>query len=334
MATIPANATTGKLELTSGSTVITSTVNFNVLSGTVSTFFDLGTNHLEHISIDGRGNIYGESSKLIYKISPIDGITTYAGLNNEFIALWGSVVDPVFGDVYVSDRGSFNVKRITTDKIFSIMAGNGLEGIVDGQGLAAKFVAPTGIAMDQKGNLYVNDTHRVRKISTSAEVTTLAGSGTDGNVDGKGAAAQFGSLEGIAVDGEGNVYVSDTKFLNIRKITPDGVVTTLAGNGTPGFTDGAGATAQFNRPRGLAVDPAGNVFVTDENSLLPLFEIRVINKLGAVTTLLKGTSSTGIINGPTNGASTNAPDGMTFDSSGNLYISNTGANVISKVTFK
>jgi sugar lactone lactonase YvrE len=334
LATVPASATTGKLELTSGSKVITSTTNFAVLGGTVSTFADVGAAHLEHISFDASGNLYGEDNKTIYKILATGEVTTYAGLNNEFSALWGSVVDPVFGDVYVADRGNFTVKRVSAAKVFSFMAGNGQEGIVDGQGITARFVAPTGMAIDKKGNLYVNDTHRVRKISTEGLVTTIAGGATDGNVDGIGAAAQFGSLEGIAVDADGNVYVSDLKNLNIRKITPGGVVSTLAGSGAAGFTDGAGAVAQFTKPRGLAVDPAGNVLVTDENPALPLYEIRVINKLGVVTTLLKGTSLTGVINGPTSTASVNGADGMTFDPSGNLYISNTGAHVISKVTFK
>ncbi|MBC7398792.1 MAG: hypothetical protein H7289_02515, partial [Mucilaginibacter sp.] len=114
---------------------------------------------------------------------------------------------------------------------------------------------------------------------------------------------------------------------------PDGVVTTYAGNGTAGLADGPGTTAQFSHPTLLAFDLAGNLFVADSNPLLPVYEIRMVNRLGSVSTFLKGTSNSGVINGPASTASVNLADGMTFDPAGNMYIVNTGANIISKVTF-
>ncbi|MDB5002633.1 MAG: hypothetical protein JWQ34_858 [Mucilaginibacter sp.] len=336
LVTVPANATTGPIVLKSGATVLTSTTNLTVTSGTVSTFKDLGTTTLRHIIIDASGNIFGDDgAKSIYKIAVGGTVSLVAGgaNSNAFKSIWGTVGDQL-GNLYVPDRGGHNIVRVTPEGIVSSFAGNGTDAIADGGGNAARFSSPTGIAIDQSNNLYVNDTHRVRKISNAGLVTTIAGSATDGSVDGTGATAQFGTLEGIAVDANNNIYVSDTKYKKIRKITPDGVVTTLAGSGTQGFANGPGAAAQFNNPHGLAVDAAGNVFVSDENYLLPMFSIRMINRLGVVTTLLTGTSNTGVINGPLATASTNFPDGMTIDVLGNLYIANTGANTISKVTIK
>jgi sugar lactone lactonase YvrE len=336
LVTVPANATTGPIILKSGATVLTSTTNLTVTSGTVTTFKDLGTITLRHIIIDASGNIFGDDgAKSIYKIAVGGTVSLVAGGANSstFKSIWGIVIDAL-GNLYVPDRGNYNIFRITPEGIVSSLAGNGTEGIMDGAGNAARLSVPTGIAIDQSNNLYVTDMHRVRKISNVGLVTTIAGSATDGSIDGTGATAQFGTLEGIAVDADKNVYVSDTKYKKIRKITPDGVVTTLAGSGTQGFADGPGTAAQFNNPHGLAVDAAGNVFVSDENYLLPMYSIRMVNRLGVVTTLLSGTSNTGVINGPLATASTNFPDGMTIDVLGNLYIANTGANTISKVTIK
>lgn len=231
------------------------------------------------------------------------------------------------------DRIKHTIIKISEDGKVTTLAGDGTEGLTNGQGTFARFALPTGIAIDASGNLFVDDTHRVRKISSTGLVTTLAGSAVDGNADGIGPAASFGSLEGITTDAAGNIYVSDTKYFNIRRITPDGVVTTYAGNGTAGLADGPGTTAQFSHPTLLAFDLAGNLFVADSNPLLPVYEIRMVNRLGSVSTFLKGTSNSGVINGPASTASVNLADGMTFDPAGNMYIVNTGANIISKVTF-
>ncbi|MES2425444.1 MAG: IPT/TIG domain-containing protein [Bacteroidota bacterium] len=336
--TIPPGATTGPIVVKSGSATVTSLSNFTVTTGTVSMFYDLGANYMEHIAVDKDGNVYGDDgAKTIYKIVKDGQLSVYAGGpgTSTFKSLWGVVVNSNLGDVYTTDRGSFSIIRITPAGIIAPFAGNGVLGYVDDQGNAARFVAPTQLAIGADGSLYVNDTHRVRKITTAGVVTTLAGGNDDGFADGKGAEARFGALEGIAVDIADNVYVSDTKYLRIRKITKDGVVTTLAGSGAKGFVDGPGTTAQFYYPGALAVDPiSGNLFITDQNSLAPLFEIRMINKLGVVTTLLKGTSNTGVVNGPTATATTNAPDGIAFDVNGNMSIVNTGAKIISKVTFQ
>jgi hypothetical protein len=145
-----------------------------------------------------------------------------------------------------------------------------LAGFANGQGTIALFNVPIGIAVDAIGNLYVADSGSgtVRKITASGAVTTFAGTeGVTGHADGTGAAAQFGYLVGAAVDANGNVYVSDAQFNTIRKITPTGVVTTLAGTaGITGHADGSGSAAQFNQPNDVGVDASGNVYVADSGN--------------------------------------------------------------------
>ncbi|MGF7079161.1 IPT/TIG domain-containing protein [Mucilaginibacter sp. UYCu711] len=333
--TVPLNATTGKIVLISGPNTVTYTSDFVVKSGTVSTFLNLGANNVQHLVFDPAGNLYGDNLTSILKISSGGAISTYPiGVpTGTFGSIWGIAINKNTDELFLPDRVKHTIIKIDGDGKVTTMAGNGIEEYLNGQGSFAHFIAPTGITMDPNGNLYVTDSHRVRKINSSGVVTTLAGSATDGTADGIGAAASFGSLEGITTDAQGNVYVSDTKYLKIRRITPDGVVTTFAGSGTAGFADGPGATAQFSHPASLAFDAAGNLFVADSNPLLPFYAIRMINKLGAVTTFLKGTSNSGVINGPTSTASVSLADGITFDPAGNMYIANTAANIISKVTF-
>jgi sugar lactone lactonase YvrE len=140
-----------------------------------------------------------------------------------------------------------------------------VSGYADGPAAEAQFNGPRGVAVDAKGNVYVADTgnHRIRMISPAGQVTTLAGGSEPGYKDGKGSEARFNYPADIAADAAGNLYVADTANHCIRKITPEGVVTTLAGNGKPGDTDGPLAEAQFRAPEGVAVDSQGNVYVAD-----------------------------------------------------------------------
>lgn len=140
--------------------------------------------------------------------------------------------------------------------VVTTFAGSGEIGSVDGTGRAASFNYPAGIALDSNGNLYLADTyynHKIRKITFDGIVTTLAGSGSKGSIDGAGNTASFNSPGGVVVDKSGNVYVADTFNSKIRKITFEGVVSTFAGSGVEGFADGAGGVAifsSFRRNRG------------------------------------------------------------------------------------
>ena len=206
----------------------------------------------------------------------------------------------------------------------STLAGSGTS--IDGVGTASRFFAPTDVAVDASGNIYVADTNnnKIRKITSTGVVTTIAGSDVAGSVDGAGTSAQFTGPAGIAVDGMGNIYVSDNN--KIRKITSAGIVTTLAGTDLAGYADGAGALAQFNYPRGLSVDIAGNIYVADTNN----HKIRKITTTGIVTTLAG--SSNGFANGTSSVAKFDSPKGIALDLLGNVYVADTNNHKIRKIS--
>ncbi len=158
-------------------------------------------------------------------------------------------------------------------------------------------------------------------------VTTLAGNGAQGTIDGSGTAASFNYPIGIAVNASGNLYVGDQFNEKVRQITPGGTVTTFAGNGSVGSTDGAAATAAFYYPTGIAVDASGNIFVTD----LGGNTIREITPAGAVTTVA-GTGGTGSLNGPAASATFSEPSGIAVDGSGNLFITDASNNKIREIS--
>lgn len=214
----------------------------------------------------------------------------------------------------------------TCDPVASTFAGSATTGLVDGQGTAARFTAPMGGAFDSAGFLCIVDTHAVRKISPTGDVTTLAGATTSGYVDATGTAARFSSVRGVAVDDAGDVYVSDAANQRIRKITPAGVVTTFAGSGVVGVADGQGTAAQFSYPEGLAFDTKGNLIVVDSNNS----RIRKISPTGQVTTLAGSTA--GYANGVGVAAQFNYPRGVVVDKTNNLYITDYTNHRIRKVT--
>jgi sugar lactone lactonase YvrE len=186
---------------------------------------------------------------------------------------------------YVGDSSNQTVRKVTPEGIVTTLAGSaGAVGAVDDLGAAARFNNPHGTAVDGAGNIYLADTgnHAIRRITPAGSVTTFAGlKGTWGEIDGAGSAARFKGPTGLVRDAAGNFYVTDFYGHTIRKITPDGVVSTLAGSGNPGDADGTGAAASFKNPHGLAVDSSGNVFVADYGNHL----IRMISPGGVVTTL-------------------------------------------------
>jgi sugar lactone lactonase YvrE len=193
-----------------------------------------------------------------------DGVLDGAAPASRFSDPYGVAIGPR-GAIYVADGGEANrIRVVQPDGAVSTLAG-GKEGFVDGLGAAAAFNTPSSIALDHLGNLYVADTgnHAIRRIAPGGAVTTLAGNGSPGYVDGIGRAAQFNGPVGIAVDDAGIVYVADTYNDRIRRIAPDGTVTTLAGTGKPNLFDGPGPAAAFDTPSALAVDHDGNLYIAD-----------------------------------------------------------------------
>ncbi|WP_188689891.1 hypothetical protein [Silvimonas amylolytica] len=203
------------------------------------------------------------------------------------------------------------------------------EGWLDGPRLNSQFFAPVGLALDKQGNMYVADrgNSMIRKISASGAVSTLAGDGSYSFQDGQGAHASFDQPQGVAVDDAGNVYVADTRNLRIRKITPDGTVSTLAGSGTAVSQDGTGAAASFTYPRTLAMGPDGNLYVGELN----VGRLRKVTPAGAVTTIA-GRDLPGFADGTGPDAAFNGVTGVVVDQNGTIYVSDFSNNAIRRIS--
>ena len=214
---------------------------------------------------------------------------------------------------------------------FTTVAGTvRVAGSANGTGTAAQFNRPQGLAVDANGNIYVADASNqtIRKIAPGGLVTTVAGSGTAGGVNGTGTAATFDAPLGVAVDASGNLYVADGGNDVIRKIAPGGVVTTLAGAvGTSGTADGTGVLAKFNQPYGVAVDASGNVYVADYGNNT----IREVTPGGTVTTIAGAAGLAGSTDATGAAARFNKPYGVAVDASGNIYVADTGNNRIREI---
>src|SRR5882762_9204304 len=244
-----------------------------------------------------------------------------------------SVASDSAGNVYVADSNNNTIRRITPAGEVTTFAGTaGLSGSTDATGAAARFNSPRGVATDRAGNVYVADTlsYTIRKITPGGEVTTLAGTaGAFGATDATGAAARFNSPTCVATDSAGNVYVGDTGNLTIRKITPAGEVTTLAGTaGASGGTDATGAAARFTAPMGLATDGAGNVYVADWLD----HAIRKITPAGVVTTFAGKAGAVGSADGTGPKARFFSPTDVAVDGAGNVYVADWGNDTIRRIT--
>lgn len=260
--------------------------------GVVTTFSGLEDGYLDghiseaqfswvkDISIDASGNLYVADSgnNKIRKITPEGIVSTLAGSRQGYVDGQGSeakfflpntITVDSSGNVYVAEGSASNtssrIRKITPEGLVTTFAG-GEKGFIDGQGTDARFIYIRDLAVDGLDNIIVADSgnSKIRKISPSGEVTTIAGS-TEGYSDGKGDEAQFNNPRGLAVDKLNNIYVADYSNMRIRKIDPDGIVSTLAGSGSYGFTDGEGLHASIAFPRTLIMDNDFNLFFTQNN---------------------------------------------------------------------
>lgn len=292
------------------------------------------------VAVGDSGNVYVAEfgNNLIRKVTPTGSVTTVAGSTTagstngtgaaaSFNKPTGLAIDPT-GTLYVADLANNLIRKITPAGAVTTFAGSGSAGSSDGLGTAASFRGPIGIAIDSNGNLYVADVsnNMIRKITPQGLVSTLAGSTTAGSSDGTGAAASFKQPTAVAVDNNGNLYVTDTGNSMIRKVTPNGVVTTLAGSTSVGSADGTGPAASFNQPVGLAVDSTGTLYVADSQNNL----IRKVTPAGVVTTLA-GSTTAGSADGIGAAASFSMPSGIALDSSTNLYVGDSVNNLIRKI---
>ncbi|MES2328650.1 MAG: cadherin-like beta sandwich domain-containing protein [Bacteroidota bacterium] len=268
------------------------------------------------VAVDVAGNVYvaDAGNNKIRKISTTGVVSTYAGSGTQsgsadnavanlatFNRPLGLAIDER-GNLYVADAGNNKIRKISTTGIVSTYAGSGTQsGSADNSvPTLATFNAPSGLAIDVMGNVFVADqgNHKIRKITPTGVVTSFAGSGT-GTVDGVGTAASFKSPSGIAFDIAGNLFVADQGNHKIRKITPTGLVTSLAGSGTGGSADNIkGSLSSFNFPTALVVGDSGRIYVADENN----HKIRRITPLGytitpAISPGLQFDSTTGTVSG-------------------------------------
>lgn len=296
------------------------------------------------VAVDKAGNLYvaDSNNQTIRKITSAGVVSTLAGSAGVFGSSDGTGPDASFsspqgvtvdsaGNVYVTDTNNQIVRKISPNGVVKTLAGNvGVTGSADGTGKEAEFDLPSGIAVDDAGNIYVADSNNqsIRKITPAGVVTTLAGAaGSPGSTDGSGSSARFSGPQGVAVDETGNVYVADTNNQTIRKISPTGLVTTLAGTaGVSGSTDGVGTVARFKYPFNLAVDGSGNVYVADVwNST-----IRKITSAGLVSTIAGNTGNLGLSDGLGDAALFSGPRAVAVDREGNLYVADSGNNSIRK----
>ncbi len=268
-----------------------------------------------------------EASGLVTTIagSGSPGIEDGPALSASFSDPFGIAVDKR-GNVIVADGGQSNrIRRVTVDGKVETIAGSS-EGFSNGNALQAQFNTPSGIAIDRAGNIIIADTsnNRIRKLSTDGtKVSTIAGSGVAGFKDGRAGEAQFDGPIGVAVDQTGNLFIADAYNDSIRKITTEGVVTTVAGTGSPGYGDGQATNAAFDTPCGVAVDKDGNVFVADTGNSA----IRKISVQGEVTTIAGRADA-----GPQGTeVRLNRPVGVCVTQDGFLFISDEGGSKIVRI---
>jgi len=337
-------------EVTSAGAVIT----IAGFAGTFGSADGNGTNASfyapQGIAMDGVGNLYVADSlnNTVRKINLLGAVTTVAGTagmfgsgdgTNDSTLFWGLqaiAINPTNSNlIYIADTGNSTIRQLSVngpDYVANTLSGSASIGSTDAVGTLARFFSPVSMAIDTSRNLYVADAanHVIRKMTPAGTISTLAGVvGYPGSADGPGSSAQFNSPQGVAVDGSGNVYVSDTGNSTIRKIAPDGTVSTLAGSpGVFNYFDGTNASALFNTPEGIAVDGSGNVYVADSLNQT----IRKVTPGGVVTTLAGYVGLVGSADGTNKVARFNCPTGLAIDGSKNLFVTDLFNHSIRKIS--
>jgi sugar lactone lactonase YvrE len=298
------------------------------------------------MAMDSQGNLFvtDDYNSTIRKITSAGVVTTFAGLARtpgnvdgtgsaaRFYRPTGLAIDS-HDNLFVVDADNSVVRKITSAGVVTTFAGGSTQSSsADGVGSAAGFKTPQDIAIDQNDNLYVADSgnNTIRKITSDGTVTTLAGvAGPAGSADGPLSSARFANPRALTVDAAGNIYVADLRNYCIRKISTDGMVTTLAGlAGSRGYVDATGSDARFDSPWGISVDSLGNLYVAES----ALNTIRKVTSAGVVTTFAGAKTSIGVSDGLGDIARFNQPEGLAVDQNGTVYVADTYNYTIRKIT--
>jgi gliding motility-associated-like protein len=304
------------------------------------------------LATDRAGNLYiaDMSNAVVRKIDPSGIISTVAGTGSagnsgdNGPATSAQMGQPAAvcvdnaGNLYIADYRNNVIRKVNTSGIITTIAGNGTNGYSGdgGTATAAQISLPLGIAVDGPGNIYFTEggNDLVRKVTPAGIISTFAGTGTPGysGDGGPAAAALFGGVQGIAIDGANNVYIADDIYFVIRRVNTSGMISTFAGNGTAGYSgDGGPATAaqfQNSSPVGIAIDKNNNLFVTDYQN----FVVREINTSGIINTIA-GTGAQGYSGdgGAASAATLRFPQGIAVDQTGNIFITDAFDNTIRKI---
>jgi sugar lactone lactonase YvrE len=302
------------------------------------------------VTVDTAGNLFfaDNGNGRVRKVTPGGMINTVAGngiqgfsgdggpaTSAQFYELFGIAVDAA-GNLFLTDTYNARIRKVTPDGVISTVAGEGTPGYSGDSGPAtsAQLYWPYGVAVDTSGNLFIADTGNacIRKVTPDGVISTVAGNGIQGfGGDGRAATlAQFHYPYGIAVDTAGNLFIADMYNARIRKVTPSGRISTVAGNGIQGYGgDGGPATsAELNYPSGVAVDTAGNLFIADQMNS----RIRKVMPGGLISTVAGNGFGFGGDGGPATSALFASPYGVAVDTAGNLFISDSENERIRKVT--
>ncbi len=292
------------------------------------------------IAIDNAGNLFitDTGNHCIRKITPAGVVSTFAGSNspgyingNGSMARFNLPMDLEFdlnGDLLVTDSGNHCIRKITPAGVVSTFTGTGIAGYVEGNINIAQFNSPLGIAIGYDGTIYVSDFYArlIRKITTSGQVTTLAGETNGGYTDGQGVFARFSDIRKIVVDANNNLFVTDLQNQKIRKIDQAGNVTTFAGS-IMGYQNGVGINAFFRQPNGICFDNNGNLLVTDEIN----YRVRKITPNATVSTIA-GDGTIGSTDGAAMSSNFSYLAGIEVDNQGNMYVCDNGNNRIRKIS--
>ena len=301
------------------------------------------------VALDGSGNLYiaDAANHRIRRVSSTGTITTVAGDGSESyggdggaatsaqLSTPSDVVLDGSGNLYIVDQNNHRIRKVSSTGTITTVAGTGAAGYSEDGGAAteAQLNSPAGLAVDGSGNLYIADldNHRIRKVDSAGIISTIVGDGLQG--DSAAAAAQLRLRDpyGVTLDGLNNLYIADMSNHRIIKVSSTGTISTVAGDGTEGFSgDGGAATAaQLNAPTGVTLDNAGSLYIADWGNN----RIRRVDSAGVISTVAgDGTQGFSGDGASAAAARLNAPIGVTSDGSGNLYIADTNNHRIRKIT--